>query len=145
MSQSFAALWYHVVFATKDRQPWLVNCGTTMHDYLGGIIREIGGLSRMIGGYHDHVHLLASFRQDMSVAEAVRLLKTNSSKWWREREARFSWQNGYAAFSVSVSQLERVESYIARQAEHHRQQSFHEELVEFLDRHGVIYKPEFLS
>lgn len=147
MTQTYDALWYHIVFATKDRDPAL---GATiiadLHAYLGGIARETGIHSRAIGGVEDHVHLLIGLPPDLAVADAVRVLKTDSSKWLNGHRngLRFAWQNGYSAFTVSVSQLDTVERYIATQAEHHRTMGFGGELKRLLDRHGVAYKPEYL-
>jgi putative transposase len=141
MPQSYCALWYHVVFATKDRERLLAEpLRARMHGYLAGIVSRLGGIVQAIGGVEDHVHLLIRLPQDCAIAEAVRVLKANSSKWAHEEvpgAARFAWQNGYSAFSVSASQLKRVEEYLANQEEHHRTQSFSEELAAFLARHGI--------
>ena len=92
------------------------------------------------GGMPDHVHLLISVGRQMSVADLVRTIKANTSGWIHETFANqggFAWQNGYGAFSVSLSNIEAVKQYIANQAEHHRTKSFQEEYVEFLRRHGL--------
>jgi len=83
----------------------------------------------------------------MSVAKAVQLIKGGSSKWVHDtfpRHRKFAWQEGYGAFSVSVSQMKSVIAYIDAQKEHHRKRSFQEEFLEFLDKHEVEYDPRYV-
>jgi len=95
-----------------------------------------------VNGPADHLHLLVLQPPALAVAELIRAVKGNSSKWihetWSSRSA-FAWQEGYAAFSVSHSARERVELYIAGQEEHHRQATFQDELRSLLERHGISY------
>ena len=75
-------------------------------------------------------------------------LKANSSKWIHEKFpslARFAWQTGYGAFTVSFSQLEPLKDYFARQEEHHRKQTFEDEFRELLRRHGIEFDERYLS
>jgi REP element-mobilizing transposase RayT len=109
---------------------------------MGGIVRERKGVPLVINGTADHVHLLVSLPTNESVAELLRVVKANSSHWVHEQfpaESRFAWQAGYAAFTVSASRAADVTEYIARQQEHHRRVSFQEELLTFLQKHGVAY------
>jgi len=95
----------------------------------------------------DHVHLLMKLPASVAIAEILRLIKANSSKWVNESElspGAFGWQMGYGAFSVSESQAPAVDRYIHNQVEHHRGQSFQEEFVALLERHGVAYDPRHL-
>jgi REP element-mobilizing transposase RayT len=95
----------------------------------------------------DHVHLLVSLERDMAVAELVRVIKANSSKWVHETfpgRADFAWQTGYGAFAVSFSQLGSVSEYLAGQAEHHRVRPFKEEFLEFLRRHRIECDERYL-
>jgi REP-associated tyrosine transposase len=99
------------------------------------------------GGTCDHVHLLVSMGREASVAELVRLMKSNSSVWVHEKfpsPGSFAWQAGYAAFSVSYSQLERVKAYIRGQAEHHRKVSFQDELRALLRKHGMEWDERYI-
>ena len=103
--------------------------------------------TRFRGGTSDHAHLLISAHPQSSVADLMRCVKTNSSKWIHQtfpNLAAFAWQAGYAAFSVSHSNRAQVQSYIRQQEEHHRSMSFEEEFVEFLRRHGVHYDERYL-
>ncbi len=148
MPQSFGCLNYHLIFSTKHRRPCLAD-GTLdrLFEYIGGIFRSNNGLLLAAGGMPDHVHLLASVSREMSIAEAMRLIKTNSSGWMHETfpdQQEFSWQTGYAAFTVSYSNIESVREYLARQEEHHRVRTFQEEFVEFLQRHELDFDERYL-
>ena len=123
MPHSYTSIVVHVVFSTKDRKPQIDTAlEERLYPYLGGILRELGGKLIAINGVEDHLHLLAAMTATMSVAEAVRKIKGSSSKWIHETfpdRPRFAWQRGYAAFSVSESQISRVAAYIDRQKIHH--------------------------
>jgi REP element-mobilizing transposase RayT len=96
----------------------------------------------IINGPADHVHLLVSLPATESIAELLRVVKTNSSRWVHEQipaQKRFAWQAGYAAFTVSGSRAADVRAYIAAQQEHHRRVSFQEEFLTFLRKHGLAY------
>lgn len=106
---------------------------------MGGILKELGAMPIAINGPDDHVHGLAALPATLSVADAMRVVKTNSSRrvheQWPHRRA-FAWQTGYGAFSVSRSNRDEVERYIANQEEHHKHVTFQEEFLAFLKRHG---------
>ena len=143
MTHSFASLLVHAVFSTKDRQPTLVPAlSTRLFPYLGGIVREMKGSVMAVNGPPYHVHLLLRLRTDISVADTLRILKTNSSRWVHQTfpERRdFAWQRGYGAFSVSSSKADDVRGYIATQEEHHRTASFQDKFVTLLTKHGIVY------
>jgi putative transposase len=91
----------------------------------------------LVNGVSDHVHLLFVQPAALSLADLMAKVKANSSGWVKRRWAgrrEFGWQTGYAAFSVSKSQADRVKHYIAKQAEHHKRVSFQEEVLSFLKR-----------
>jgi len=92
-----------------------------------------------VGGMEDHVHVLFRLPPTMTLARAVTLLKSNSSKWMRERGTKFAWQQGYGAFSVSSSNLQVVIDYIDTQDEHHKKLSFEQEFAALLRKHGVKF------
>ena len=148
MPQSYCSLVYHIVYSTKDRVPWLK--GDTVHrvhEYLGGAIRKERGAALIVNGTADHVHLLASLRQDKAVSDVVRAIKSNSSGWLRDNFVnlrRFRWQAGYAAFSVSKSDVPKVRHYIANQEAHHKKRTFKEELVALLQAHRIEYDERYL-
>jgi REP element-mobilizing transposase RayT len=148
MAGTFTNLLFHIVFSTRDREPMITGkVRPELFNYIGGIIRNEGGVLLEIGAMQDHVHLLAKIRADQSVAEIVRLIKANSSKWMNEkpgRESRFEWQGGYGAFTVSESQLPVARKYILSQEEHHSSRSFQEEFVEMLNRHGLKFDEKYI-
>jgi REP element-mobilizing transposase RayT len=148
MPQSFTSLHYHFVFSTKLREPTITpDLRPRLYDYLGGIIRDEGGVLLAAGGVADHVHLLVRLRQETAVADLLRVAKANSSKWVHETfpgSARFGWQAGYGAFTVSYSQVAAVKGYIGRQEEHHRRVTFQDEFRKFLIKHGIEFDEQYL-
>ncbi len=148
MANTLTNLLYHVVFSTKDREPLIRDAfRDELEKYIAGIIRNEGGIQLGIGGVADHIHIVAKFKPDRSVAEMVRLIKANSSKWVNEEHGgpgRFAWQSGYGAFSVSQSQLDKLLAYVANQDAHHRTRSFQDEYRDFLNRHGIEFDERYL-
>lgn len=142
MPQSFASMHVHIVFSTKHRAPFLdAELAPRMHAYLGGIARNRKCVPVRIGGVEDHVHLLVGLARDESVADLVRDLKSNSTGWMHveHQQPAFAWQVGYAAFSVSYSNLSAVSDYIDHQPEHHRTRSFQDEFRDFLVKHEIAF------
>src|SRR5678809_303046 len=118
MAGTYTNLLFHIVFSTRDREPLIASeLRSKLFDYIGGIIRNEGGVLLEIGAVEDHIHLMVNLKAEQSVAEIVRLIKANSSKWLNEkpREVRFEWQAGYGAFTVSESQMPKVRKYILSQ------------------------------
>jgi putative transposase len=148
MAHTFSHLLTHIIFSTKDRQPFLdAALKSRLFPYLGGIIRAHDGKALIINGPTDHIHILASLAAKHSLANLMRELKADSSGWIHKtfpNQKSFSWQIGYAAFSVSHSNLPEVEKYIADQEEHHRKMSFQEEFIAFLKKHEIPYDDRFL-
>ncbi|MBI1371916.1 MAG: IS200/IS605 family transposase [Phycisphaera sp.] len=148
MAQSFVQLYVHVIFSTRDRAAFITpDLKPRLYEYIVGIARGIDCVMLSAGGVADHVHLLLSLGKQIAIADAVRDIKGNSSKWVHEKfdtHQQFAWQAGYAAFTVSRSSLDHVKAYIARQEEHHRRMTFEEEFIAFLDRHGVEYDPRYV-
>lgn len=147
MASTYLSLYFHIVFATKHRAPLIDRQWRhRLHDYLGGIVRQLGGVPEQIGGVEDHVHLLVSLKATHNLADVLREMKKSSSLWVHETlgERQFAWQEGYAAFTVGASTREAVKKYIAHQEQHHRVKAFREELLEMLEKAGVDYNPDYL-
>ena len=148
MASTLTNLVLHVVFSTKERSPMIrTELREKLYAYMVGIVRGEGGELFAIGGNADHVHMLLKHPAAVSVAELLRLVKSNSSKWANEQTVTrkmFGWQRGYAAFSVSQSLVQRVGEYINRQESHHRKISFQEELISLLKKHGVDYDERYI-
>jgi len=115
--------------------------------YIAGIIKGKNQKPIIVNGVADHVHVFVGLKPSMSIADLVRDIKNNSSnyinaqKWVR---GKFSWQEGYGAFSYAHSQIEDVYQYIANQEEHHRKKTFKEEYLEFLRRFEIDYNDQYL-
>ena len=148
MASTLACVYYHVIFGTKDRYPFISDdVGPRLHGYIAGIIRGEKGVPIIVGGTADHVHILFAMRAEPSLGAMVNKIKSNSSKWVHEmfpEKTKFAWQTGYGVFSVSVSNVDEVKAYIAAQAEHHRKRTFQEEYLAFLKKHGVEYDERYL-
>jgi putative transposase len=131
MPQSLAQLLVHLVFSTKNRQPFLGDdLRDDLHGYIGGIIGANKGTLLKAGSVTDHIHLLIAHPRTSAPADLVQEIKTGSSRWLKTKGSgygAFSWQSGYGIFSISPSHREAVEAYLANQAEHHRAVTFKEE------------------
>ena len=140
MGSTFHSITLHAVFACKDRRPLIAPViASRLYSYLGGILRKRGCLLIEGGGVEDHAHLLIGFAPKNSVAEVLRDIKANSSRWihetWPDHE--FGWQEGYGVFSVSVSHIDKTKAYIRNQAQHHAKHTLEDELRDFMKLHGL--------
>lgn len=127
----------HVVFGTKERRSSIPEAlQPRLWAYLGGICRNLRMVVFAIGGMEDHTHLLIRLPPVIALANAVSVLKSNSSSWMSQQKRFFAWQGGYGAFSVSASNRPLVERYIRNQKEHHKKMTFAEESRELLRLHG---------
>jgi putative transposase len=134
MPQSLALVLVHLIFSTKNRQPFLHSpqLRADLHSYLAGSLRLLECEPFKIGGTHDHVHILVGLSLNTSLAELVKNLKTGSSRAFKLKgPANFAWQTGYGVFSVSESSKEAVVAYIANQERHHRKMTFQDEFRSF--------------
>ena len=148
MAHTFTNLLTHVIFSSKNRLPHIdAELKAPLLAYLGGIVRELYGTALTINGTADQVHLLVRLPPTISLADAMRVLKTNSSRWVHEKwpsHSVFAWQTGYGAFSVSQSNIAGLLRYIAEQEQHHRKVSFQEEFLAYLRRHGIDYDERYI-
>jgi len=143
MANTFTSLHYHVVFSTRNREPWIKPLiEQRIWAFLGGIARENKMKAITIGGVEDHLHLLLAIPPTLTVSKALQLLKGGSSAWIKQTfpgMRRFGWQDGYGAFTVSKSQIPQVTAYIQVQRKHHRKKTFQEEFKAFLKKHDIEY------
>jgi putative transposase len=148
MANTYPALYYHVVFSTKNREPWMDRTiRPRVWAYMGGVARENRMMAMEVGGVADHVHLLLSLPATASVADAVKHIKGGSSRWLKEafpNLSAFAWQDGYGAFTESRARIDEVCEYIRAQEEHHRTKTFAEEYREFVERNGIEYDERYL-
>lgn len=142
MAHTYASNFIHCIFSTKDRRPALpAERMPDLYAYLGGIARSEGFALVAAGGTANHIHLLFVLPATCCLSTAVQKLKGSSSRWLG---LRFSWQEGYGAFSVSPSQVPTVKKYIADQAIHHRKRSFEEEFAALLRNCGIKFDERFV-
>ena len=148
MPQSLSKVILHIIFSTKNRQPWLDSIvRSRMHAYLATICRDIGADLVHVGGVADHVHIVTTLPRTVSQAELIERIKKASSKWIKKLDARyrgFFWQRGYGGFSVSPSQLEAVLQYVKAQQDHHRARTFQEEYRELLRKHDLEFDERYV-
>ena len=148
MSQSFARLYVHVIFSTKNRERVLhESVRPDLYAYMGGILNTLGCTPLTIGGIEDHVHILLILNRNTALADVMETLKRRTSKWLRQRAPfylNFAWQEGYGAFTVSESMTDNVRQYILNQEQHHHKKTFAEEFKAFLDAYHIDYDPRYL-
>jgi REP-associated tyrosine transposase len=137
-AHTFVSVRIHYVFGTASREHAIKpGLQPRLWSYIAGIAGNIGATLYAVGGTDDQVHVFIGIPPTMPVAKAVQTIKANSSRWMRETAPGFSWQEGYAAFSVSISHTDATVEYIQSQAEHHKQRSYGEELAAMLRKHHM--------
>jgi putative transposase len=148
MAQSLAKVYLHAVFSTKNREPLLLDdWRDELFRVLGGAANNLGCQSLIVGGTADHVHMLFQLSRTITIADAIGKIKSTSSLWINQHHpmsAPFHWQAGYAAFSVSQSNVKAVREYIRNQLAHHAKQSFQEELREWLRRYEIEWDERYV-
>ncbi len=141
MANTYSSLFFHIVFSTKYRESWISeDIESRMWAYIGGIARKHKCSAIQIGGIEDHIHSLILSPPIYAPCDIAKFLKGESSKWVHDEFSgmrRFSWQDGYSAFSVSKSAVPKVVDYIKNQRQHHQSQSFEDEYLELLRLHDV--------
>jgi putative transposase len=148
MPQSLSSLLIHLVFSTKNREPFITTeIEIELHPYMAKILRELKSPSLAIDGTNDHIHILLSLARVMTIADLVEEVKTGSSKWIKTkgREFRsFHWQKGYGAFSIGQSNVEATRRYIRNQKQRHSRVTFQDEYRKFLKAYGIDYDERFV-
>tara|TARA_R110002124_G_scaffold263913_2_gene430403 strand:- start:528 stop:968 length:441 start_codon:yes stop_codon:yes gene_type:complete len=118
-----------------------------LYKYITGIVTNKGQKLLRINGVENHVHILLNIKPNLALSDLVKDIKVNSTNWINDRgfnDAKFQWQEGFGAFTYSISQLDNVIKYIENQEEHHKKQSFKEEYILFLKNFEIEYKDEYL-
>lgn len=148
MPHSYTSNLMHCVWSTKERAKVIdVELRPRLWAFIGGIARQNDMKALAVGGTSDHTHVLLSLPSIMPIAKAVQLVKGGSSKWVHENfpaHRAFAWQEGYGAFSISISHVDATVAYIQTQEEHHRKRTFEEEFRSFLRKHGIEFDERFL-
>ena len=153
MSQSLAKLYSHIVFHVNLTDGILIpeNLQPILHAYIATISKNQDSPSIIVGGTNDHIHILCNLSKNIAASQLLKELKSSSSKWIKSQSQEynsnlneFSWQKGYAIFSVSASQIDVLKDYIINQQEHHKKISFKDEYILFLKKYNVEYNEEHL-
>ncbi len=148
MGQSLVTNYLHIVFSTKHREALIDDViENELHNYLGGICKNLECQPLKVGGYEDHIHILCMLSKKITLVKLMEELKSHSSKWIKTKGAAYShfyWQDGYGAFSVNPSEVDVVIDYIFRQKEHHSKKTFQEEYRAFLKKYKVDYDERYV-
>ncbi|HMO82143.1 MAG TPA: IS200/IS605 family transposase [Pyrinomonadaceae bacterium] len=146
MSHTHTNLLTHIVFSTQGFLPLITSeMKRELFAYMGGLVKELKGKPIIINGMSDHVHLFVLLPPNVSISDAMRFLKANSSRWVKERFGKkFAWQKGFGAFSVSRSNADAVAKYIRDQERHHKGFDLKTEFVSLLNKNGVDYDERYL-
>ena len=148
MANTYINILIHTVFSTKNRESWLSSLlRERLYPYMCGIARENGLKVLCIGGTDNHIHILLSLDLTTSIAKAIQFIKGGSSKWIHETfpELRlFSWQEGYGAFSIGISNVDETKKYIENQEKHHGKESFRDEYLKFLRKNSVDFDEKYM-
>jgi putative transposase len=146
MAHTYTNLLFHVVFSTQGHLPLIKPAiRSELFAYMASLIKEKGGMPLIINGVDDHVHMLILLPPDLSLSEAMKFVKANSSRWMKQRFNKpFAWQKGFGAFSVSRSSAGAVSRYIQNQETHHKKQDFREEFVTLLSKNEVDFDENYL-
>jgi len=148
LANTYTQLHIHMVFAVQNRECVIRNSWKELlYQYMTGIIQNHDHKVLAINGMPDHVHIFIGMRPTQALSALMQDIKGDSSKWINQKgfvKGRFSWQEGYGAFSYSKSHVDHVIEYIKNQEEHHKKKSFYKEYLEFLERFGVAYDERYL-
>ena len=148
MANTYTQIYLHVVFAVEGRQSLIKpEHNDELQKYITGIVSGQKHKLIAINNMPDHLHLLVGMRPDASLSDLVRDIKTNSSRFISGKRwvpGRFSWQEGFGAFSYSRSQLSSVIRYIDNQQKHHARKSLRDEYIELLERFGVEHDQRYI-
>src|SRR5260370_25159086 len=148
MPQSLSSILIHLVFSTKNREPFITpEIETELHPYMAKIFREMKSPSLTIDGTSDHLHVLFALGRVIKVADLVEEVKTNTSKWIKTKGPdfrTFHWQKGYGAFSIGQSNVPTLKRYIGNQKYHHQRVTFQDEYRKVLAAYGIDYDEKYV-
>ena len=148
MANTYLNILVHTVFSTKNRESWLSSSlRERLYPYMCGIARGNDLKVLCIGGTDNHVHILLSLNSSTSIAKAIQSIKGGSSRWIHETfpdQKLFSWQEGYGAFSIGISNIAETMKYIENQEEHHSKVSFHDEYLGFLRKNNIDFDEKYV-
>jgi REP element-mobilizing transposase RayT len=148
MAQSFASILVHLIYSTKNREPWLTPAlNPELYAYQAAVLKEMGCPALVINDTADHVHTLFRLGRTVALCDVVEEVKKSSSRWLKTKGpalAGFAWQAGYGAFSLGESSVPAARRYIEGQKEHHRKRTFQDEFRAFLAKYRIEYDERYV-
>ena len=148
MPQSLSKVYVHITFSTKHRQKLIdKTIETRLHEYIGGICKQLECNPIRVGGYTDHIHILCTLSKKITQIKLLEEVKKQSSKWIKKQDTKYSdfyWQDGYGIFSVNPTEINIVEKYIKNQHEHHSKRTFQDEFRAFLKKYNIDYNEKYV-
>ncbi|MFB6318106.1 IS200/IS605 family transposase [Saccharicrinis sp. FJH54] len=148
MANTYSQIYIQIVFAVKDRYSLICPMWENkLYKYITGIVKNKNQKLLVTNGMPDHIHLFISMTPDCNLSDLVREIKKSSNSYIKENRfsrLKFSWQEGFGAFSYSRNQIDEVAQYILNQKKHHKIKSFKEEYICFLDEFQIDYNPKYL-
>jgi REP element-mobilizing transposase RayT len=133
-NKTYIRVYHHLAWATKNREPLIApEFRDKLHQYIGGIMTNIGSHVIAVGGTENHIHIFFCIQKMHDISEIVRCIKANSSQFIRyNNNSKFAWQNGYGWFSCTNVSIDGLKKYILNQENHHKKQSFDDEMLQLL-------------
>ncbi len=148
MPQSFAQIYIHLVFSTKNHQKFLDSkIEKELFPYMATIFKELDSPGLIINGAEDHIHSLFLLSKKIPLCDVIENIKKKTSKWIKtkgDKYSNFYWQNGYGAFSLGQSNVDAAKKYIAKQKSHHKKMTFKEEYVQLLKKYDMKYDERYV-
>ena len=148
MANTYTQIHIHVVFSVQNRSCIILDhWKDELYKYITGIIKNNGHKVLVINGVPDHIHILFGLRPAQSISDLLQDIKGSSSKWINDKrlvKGRFSWQEGYGAFSYKKSDLPSVINYINNQEIHHKKTTFKEEYIKLLQEFEIEYNDAYI-
>lgn len=148
MAGTYSQIYVQIVFAVKGRQNLLAKeWRQDVFKYMSGIIKNKGHKPIIVNGVADHVHAFVGLKPALALSDLVRDVKNNSTHFINDNkwiQGKFSWQEGYGAFSYGHSQIENAYRYILNQERHHAKQKFKDEYADFLKKFEIEYEAKYL-
>jgi REP element-mobilizing transposase RayT len=148
MANTYTQIHIQFIFAVKYREGLIHSSyKAELYQYISGILKHHNHKLLAINGMSDHIHIFIGMRPTQSISDLIQDIKGNSSKWINEKrflKVKFEWQEGYGAFSYSKSHVNNVINYIKNQEEHHKNESFRDEYLKFLEAFEIDYDERYI-
>jgi REP element-mobilizing transposase RayT len=148
MPGTFSKIYIQIVFAVKERENLIADSWKTeLHKYIAGTIKSKGQKPIIVNGMPDHIHAFVGLKPAMAISDLARDIKNNSSNFINDHhfiKGKFSWQEGYGAFSYSHSHIDKVYNYILNQEFHHQKKTFKQEYLGFLKKLEIDHEEKYL-